>query len=53
MCRRDMVDVKNGYAKYVVSTTLEEPFEWNTAGDMRVIETPEVTHLRFRVVKDG
>jgi dihydrofolate reductase len=48
----EYTDMMNGYPKYVVSTTLEEPLEWNNSTLMNWNVEEEVTRLKQQPGKD-
>jgi dihydrofolate reductase len=48
----EYTDMMNGYPKYVVSTTLEEPVEWNNSTLINGNVEEEVTRLKQQPGKD-
>jgi dihydrofolate reductase len=48
----EYTDIMNGYPKYVVSTTLEEPLEWNNSTLINGNVEEEVTRLKQQFGKD-
>ncbi len=42
----EYADMMNGYPKYVVSTTLEEPLEWNNSALIKDNVVEEVLRLK-------
>jgi dihydrofolate reductase len=48
----EYTDMMNGYPKYVVSTTLEEPVEWNNSTLINGNVEEEVTRLKQQSCKD-
>jgi len=49
---REYADMMNGYPKYVVSTTLEEPLEWNNSTPITGNVAEEVSRLKRQPGKD-
>lgn len=49
---QEYTDMMNGYPKYVVSTTLEEPLEWNNSTLIKGNVAEEVTRLKQEPGKD-
>ncbi len=48
----EYADMMNSYPKYVVSTTLEEPLEWNNSSLIKENVTEEVSRLKQQPGKD-
>jgi dihydrofolate reductase len=48
----EYADMMNGYSKYVVSTTLEEPLEWNNSMLIKGNVAEEVSRLKQQPGKD-
>jgi len=48
----EYADMMNGYPKYVVSTTLEEPLEWNNSTLIKGNVAEEVSRLKRQPGKD-
>ena len=48
----EYAELMNGYLKHVVSTTLEEPLEWNNSALIRVNVAEEVSELKRQPGKD-
>jgi len=48
----EYADMMNGYPKYVVSTTLEEPLEWNNSTLIKNNVAEEVLRLKQEPGKD-
>src|SRR5918997_73294 len=48
----EYADMMNGYPKHVVSTTLEEPLEWNNSTLIKENVAEEVSHLKQQSGKD-
>jgi dihydrofolate reductase len=48
----EYADMMNGYPKHVVSTTLEEPLEWNNSTLIKGDVAEEVTKLKQQPGKD-
>jgi dihydrofolate reductase len=48
----EYADMMNGYPKYVVSTTLEEPLEWNNSTLIKGNVAEEVLRLKQQLGKD-
>ena len=48
----EYTDMMNGYPKYVVSTTLEEPLEWNNSTLIKGNVAEEVSRLKQQPGKD-
>ena len=49
---RQYADMMNGYPKYVVSTTLQEPLEWNNSTLIKGDVAEEITKLKEQPGKD-
>jgi dihydrofolate reductase len=49
---QEYTDMMNSYPKYVVSTTLEEPLEWNNSTLIREKVAEEVSELKQKPGKD-
>jgi dihydrofolate reductase len=49
---KEYADMMNGYPKYVVSTTLEEPLGWNNSTLIRRNVAEEVSELKRQLGKD-
>jgi dihydrofolate reductase len=48
----EYADMMNGYPKFIVSTTLEEPLEWNNSTLIKVNVAQEVSRLKQQPGKD-
>jgi dihydrofolate reductase len=49
---QEYTDMMNGYPKYVVSTTLKEPLEWNNSTPIQGNVAEEVSRLKWQPGKD-